>query len=551
MKLKLTLCLLAAITLATQLQAQTFQWAKSGGNIDENFSPSSVIDKSGNTWSTVNYSGTYNLSGFEFTSAGSQDFIISRFNKNGNCVFAVNCGGAEAEAALSVEIDQAGSALIIVGTFTGTTNILGEVLVSNGIGDAFVASMALDGTLNWIKQLGGLQQDVYEDVAVDRFGYIYVTGYVESDITFAGSTWLGDGWPAIIVSKYSPSGVEMWLRKGDGIDGSDWSMFGKIEVDNDQNVYYGGIFYGQLNLGAFTMLGGNPHMFFAKLNTSGVPVWAKDLGDSGGAFYWDMDIDRSGNIYVGGQFGYEMTFGGVTLNTPEVFGNNGYLARVNGIDGSFGWIKQVFCDGNSQIHGVKVIHKNLVVAVGEYQNSASYDDLLLYNDALPEYDGMLIKANTATGAGVQTFAFNADAYMTAQQVGFDKVGDIYITGGYKSTLTLDGTEPLTSLGGYDVLFLKISGLLPREENEETNEIEFLSAISIYPNPAVESITISFNNITTSDDYIKIIDILGNEILVKNLDGIEETEINIDISSLAPGIYFATTREWSTRFLKVN
>ena len=299
------------------------------------------------------------------------------------------------------------------------------------------------------------------------------------------------------------------------------------------------------------MLGGNPHMFFAKLNTSGVPVWAKDLGDSGGAFYWDMDIDRSGNIYVGGQFGYEMTFGGVTLNTPEVFGNNGYLARVNGIDGSFGWIKQVLCDGNSQIHGVKVIHKNLVVAVGEYQNSASYDDLLLYNDALPEYDGMLIKANTATGAGVQTFAFNADAYMTAQQVGFDKVGDIYITGGFKSTLTLEGTEPLTSLGGYDVLFLKISGLLPREENEETNEIEFLSAISIYPNPAVESITISFNNITTSDDYIKIIDILGNEILVKNLDGIEETEINIDISSLAPGIYFATTREWSTRFLKVN
>ena len=192
-----------------------------------------------------------------------------------------------------------------------------------------------------------------------------------------------------------------------------------------------------------------------------------------------------------------------------------------------------------------------MVAVGEYQNSASYDDLLLYNDALPEYDGMLIKANTATGAGVQTFAFNADAYMTAQQVGFDKVGDIYITGGFKSTLTLEGTEPLTSLGGYDVLFLKISGLLPREENEETNEIEFLSAISIYPNPAVESITISFNNITTSDDYIKIIDILGNEILVKNLDGIEETEINIDISSLAPGIYFATTREWSTRFLKVN
>lgn len=541
--------MLAAGMLATNLQAQTFLWAKSGGNADENFSPNSVTDKQGNTWSGCNYSGEFHLGDFYFTSAGSQDFVLSKINKNGNCVFAVNCGGTDGDAILSVDLDPAGNALIICGAFYGTTNILGTELISNGSSDAFIASVSFAGELKWIKQFGGLDYDLFEDVAVDQYGFIYTTGYAESDIHFAGSTWLGDGWPAVFACKYSPDGIEMWLRKGDGVDGGDWSQSGKIEVDKDQNVYWGGFYYGQFSLGAFTINDGNPHVFFSKLNVSGVPLWVRDYNAFEGAFYWDMDIDRTGNIYMGGQFENELNFDGYILETSDPLGTNGYLVRINGNDGSTAWVKQVLCDKNSIIHGVKVLNKNIVVAVGEYQDVASYDDLLLYNDALPEYDGMLIKANTATGAGIMTFAFNADAQVSAQHVGYDKSGNIYVTGGFKETLNLGGTPPLTSYGGWDPLFTKISGLIPREENADAAEMEIESPVSIYPNPASTSITISFDEELSAAEFITITDILGNEVMVINKE--EGNTISIDISGLAPGIYYAAGGEVSARFIKVN
>lgn len=79
------------------------------------------------------------------------------------------------------------------------------------------------------------------------------------------------------------------------------------------------------------------------------------------------------------------------------------------------------------------------------------------------------------------------------------------------------------------------------KNINSNIIEEEKSISVkkvYPNPVKDKITIEFSVNTEGELVIKIYDILGNEIVKKNLfvnkSGLNT--INFDLSDLRPGIY---------------
>ncbi|MGV3629737.1 MAG: T9SS type A sorting domain-containing protein [Bacteroidota bacterium] len=61
----------------------------------------------------------------------------------------------------------------------------------------------------------------------------------------------------------------------------------------------------------------------------------------------------------------------------------------------------------------------------------------------------------------------------------------------------------------------------------------LAAVKIFPNPASDQVTVSFNNPLPQADFI-LFDPLGKEVLRKS--GWEANELSIDLSQLATGIY---------------
>ena len=168
--------------------------------------------------------------------------------------------------------------------------------------------------------LGGSGQENLRDVAIDRFGNVYVTGGTSSpdypttpnayDRTFAtGGSSLGNGGPMdAFVAKYTSDGRLLWSTL---LGGPNYDRAYAIEVDFDGNVYVGGRagddfpttegvlqeeFAGDV---APNGLYGKQDAFVAKLSPGGDSlIWATYFGGDGLGFARDIDIDPTGAVYL-------------------------------------------------------------------------------------------------------------------------------------------------------------------------------------------------------------------------------------------------------------
>ncbi len=160
----------------------------------------------------------------------------------------------------------------------------------------------------WAKGLGGAGYETGNDIAVDKAGNVYVTGYYQSNPLDFGVTaaLTNAGGSDAFVAKYDAAGNEVWI-KGIGGTGSDKSN--AIAVDEAGNVYITGGFSGSVNFspgsGTALLTAVNGDGFLAKYNTNGDYVWVRNLGgdgttgpDEGTA----VALDSAGNIYVTGSF---------------------------------------------------------------------------------------------------------------------------------------------------------------------------------------------------------------------------------------------------------
>ena len=74
-------------------------------------------------------------------------------------------------------------------------------------------------------------------------------------------------------------------------------------------------------------------------------------------------------------------------------------------------------------------------------------------------------------------------------------------------------------------------------------------LSIYPNPAEESITVKHNFNTSSNPILTIVDVIGQRVKTMQLNNQEQT---IDVSGFSKGVYFATitSKEGKTKTVKI-
>ena len=77
------------------------------------------------------------------------------------------------------------------------------------------------------------------------------------------------------------------------------------------------------------------------------------------------------------------------------------------------------------------------------------------------------------------------------------------------------------------------------------------SLDLFPNPASEKITIT--NVSNEIKSISIFNLLGEELISKNVTGLHRKSISIDVSALPPGIYMvhsiASEKVWIGKFVK--
>ena len=207
---------------------------------------------------------------------------------------------------------------LVTGMFTFTTDFGGTSVTSEAYQDAFVAKYSQNGTLQWVKTMGGNEQDWGYDVCTDNNDNVYVIGYFQSSaLHFTPTDSLVKSALSsrnVFTAKYSNTGVFQWARLGSAGNTAGYLNGNSITCDAQNNVIISGSYNKQIEFDGTQLPNTNAtNIYLVKYTSSGTVVWAK-AGVSG-SICWlnDLVTDANNNIYCTGKISTAITFGNTTI----------------------------------------------------------------------------------------------------------------------------------------------------------------------------------------------------------------------------------------------
>ncbi len=281
------------------------------GGSDGDYSRGIAVDDAGNAHvigntESRNFPTARPLQG---TNSGFSDAFVAKLSADGRTlVYSTYLGGSNWDNGHSIAVDGTGNAYV-----TGNTDSLNFPTsqplqsTSGGNSDAFVAKLNADGSaLVYSTYLGGSDEEIGYDLAVNSAGNAYVTGWTMSTnfptaVNALQSTSGGRGDAFVVKLSVDGSALDYSTYLG----GSKDDVTLGIAVDSTDHVYVTGqtlsTDFPTANPFQETYGGGPSDAFVAKLNPDGSAlVYSTYLGGSD----WDdgmgIALDKTGNAYVTG-----------------------------------------------------------------------------------------------------------------------------------------------------------------------------------------------------------------------------------------------------------
>ena len=361
--------------------AGNFQWVKSFGGLNADNLKDMDIDANGNVFLIGNYANQVDFDpssqSATFTAAGISDIYISKFDSQGNFKFVKTFGNANAdEMANCLAIDYAGN-VFFAGEFNSSITIANNGLIAVGMSDSFVAKIDSAGNELWAKSFGGSDIEYARGITVDAQNFVIVSGHSRSaSVQFATgnntSIYNGHGLFDAYVVKFSNSGVYQWAQLFGGANSQGANV---VTVDNNNNIYTGGYFYGTNEIfftDTISVTGSTSDQdaFVIKFNSNGVYQWVRKFGspsldemvtckfDSNDNLYYftktfgnpfDVDFSDAVNVYATAGSGDAVVIKYDHLcNLQAYLSVNSYTITAMPSNASYQWFN---CDSNSVIAG--------------------------------------------------------------------------------------------------------------------------------------------------------------------------------------------------------
>lgn len=174
----------------------TLQWALAIGSTNQEGCYGIATGPAGELYCTGRFQGTVDFDPgpgvFELTSNGSRDDIfVLRLDTDGAFYWGAVLGGRAEDNVAGIAADPMGGVycagwyLDWIDADPGPAEFR---LNSVGQDDIYVCKLDSDGAFRWAKSMGGPDFDRSAAVAVDRNGFVYLTGYFETTADFDPST---------------------------------------------------------------------------------------------------------------------------------------------------------------------------------------------------------------------------------------------------------------------------------------------------------------------------------------------------------------------------
>jgi|GEM_PF-3795469 len=411
-----------------------FVWAKKIGGAMDIAITSVIADDSSNIYVGGYFSGSVNFnpdaSPFVLTASSGAGFAL-KLAPSGNFVWAKKFASG-AYCGRSMTRDNVGN-LYFTGGFSGSGVDFdpgpgNTLLTSVQTEDAYILKLNKNGEFVWVRQLGGLKNQI--------------------------GLWLG--------------------------------------VDDQQNVYSIGAFETVVDTdpgsGTFIFTATSDDVYFSKLNAGGNFVWARHLESPGNAVVHpkDFTVDPLGNVYTTGSFSSTIDFdpSPAVYNQTATGGQFMFTQKLD-FDGNFSWVTTINGSGSLQSEGVCVSNSSDVFVTGSFSNSADFnfgqgvftlnainnnelDPFVLKMGQCIDINNYIINACDSFVLGNEIYT-NSGIYVKSlhsQTTGCDSIVRINLSLGHRnsssitasvcSTYVLNGQSYFSS-GNYSQHFTNISG----------------------------------------------------------------------------------------------
>lgn len=411
------------LSFALPAAAQTRVWTRLCGSTSGDEGMGVAVDGRGNVYVAGYTYGFFDAQSF----AGGEDICLVKFDSSGIKLWTRLCGSDNIEEARGVAVDGYGNVYIAgltFGSFDGQTNA----------GGLDICLIKYDSTGNklWTRLCGTTGYDFGHGVAVDGYGYVYITGGTQGSLD--GQT--NAGGVDICVIKYDSGGNRLWTR----LCGSTAEEQGHgIAVDKSGNVYVSGHTGSSIDGQAYA---GRTDICLIKYDSGGNKLWTRLCGSARNEDGNAVAVDGGGNVYVAGDA--DSAFDGqpfAGLNDICLVkydsGGNKLWTRICGTTEDEG-ARGVAADpsGNVYVNGfTEGIFQGVVKPGGH--------DIICI-----KYDGNGIRLSAPIFGSV-----GADCGWGAT---IDAEGNVYLTG--NAGVSFDGQ---TSAGGGDIFLLKCSSELTK------------------------------------------------------------------------------------------
>jgi hypothetical protein len=381
--------------------------------------------------------------------------------------------------------------------------------------------------------------DTVQSMKVDASGNVYVTGGYNGTVDFdpgSGVTNLTSGTTAysteIFILKLNSFVWAKALQNNTTSTGSKIDKGYAVDVDSSGNVYSVGYFWGGIDAdpgtGVHSLVGytsSNPVLtasnvlYVSKLDASGNFVWAYNLvGDHNLQFLPSMAIDSANNIIISGSVWtnnsslLDFDFGAGTYNLPTNIG--GYVFKIDA-NASFIWAKATVTDNSQTINTSQDYSTGLVLdAAGNIYTTGGFKTTKDFDSSAATYN--------LTSAG------NYDAYISKLDtngnfVWATKAGGTGLEWGYSVAVSPLGK--VTVSGSTDTGFSKsvaavtvAGGFLASftQPALATQNFNLENTIAVYPNPSTGNFTIQ-NNESLVGASVMVYNILGQMVKEFNLE----------------------------------
>jgi hypothetical protein len=234
------------------------------------------------------------------------------------------------------------------------------------------ASFGASGLL-FLKSFGDNARDDYAtDVAIDHHGNIYVVGSFGGGGVDASTIGFGDLPPVSSLGgsdgflvKLDPGGDAQWALPMGG-SSEDGTM--TVAVDEDDNLYVGGEYYGALQIGGKTVDGIGSEGFVARVEPSAAAVtWAKSIGTA-------TELDRVQAVAVRG--GVVAVVG---RHVHDSYESDAFVMLLDAATGAPRWVSErrypaLAADGtaNVELYDVALLEDGRVIVGGTFGGSRDF-----------------------------------------------------------------------------------------------------------------------------------------------------------------------------------